>query len=212
MCRPRPCGGWSAHPRSRGEHLRCGADAAFRSGSSPLARGTFTSTQIQGSTVRLIPARAGNISACAAWAASLTAHPRSRGEHSRLVVCGVSVGGSSPLARGTFTGDRAKSEVLRLIPARAGNIRPRAARWFDSAAHPRSRGEHSVRNVVVQRSSGSSPLARGTSGLVNRGGGFIRLIPARAGNIVSAKPLRVPSKAHPRSRGEHKECGRIRIF
>ena len=71
------------------------------------------------------------------------------------------------------------------------------------AAHPRSRGEHPAAAIVPVKALGSSPLARGTCEYLHYRGQRLRLIPARAGNIVSAKPLRVPSKAHPRSRGEH---------
>ena len=53
------------------------------------------------------------------------------------------------------------------------------------------------------KSTGSSPLARGT-----RAGGRLdalgsRLIPARAGNTVSFRACWVVWPAHPRSRGEH---------
>ena len=50
---------------------------------------------------------------------------------------------------------------------------------------------------------GSSPLARGTSFLNDRGTRPIRLIPARAGNILLIAASRTRSSAHPRSRGEH---------
>ena len=50
---------------------------------------------------RLIPARAGNTGLMPAARASPTAHPRSRGEHSRIVTLHALATGSSPLARGT---------------------------------------------------------------------------------------------------------------
>ena len=51
--------------------------------------------------------------------------------------------------------------------------------------------------------TGSSPLARGTccgDGCLHCG---LRLIPARAGNIVEGLPEAKSQPAHPRSRGEH---------
>ena len=51
---------------------------------------------------------------------------------------------------------------LRLIPARAGNIRHSVAPLDASAAHPRSRGEHNRPQFQEMMRYGSSPLARGT--------------------------------------------------
>ena len=50
----------TAHPRSRGEHLRSNRWKALSLGSSPLARGTQLRTLTTLRLVRLIPARAGN--------------------------------------------------------------------------------------------------------------------------------------------------------
>ena len=52
---------------------------------------------------------------------------------------------------------------------------------------------------------GSSPLARGTRSRRLVTGSSWRLIPARAGNTVFVPAGRNCNKAHPRSRGEHKE-------
>ena len=50
----------SAHPRSRGEHSSRIGSPRWRTGSSPLARGTPGTTGAGRLTQRLIPARAGN--------------------------------------------------------------------------------------------------------------------------------------------------------
>ena len=112
-------------------------------------------------------------------------------------------GGSSPLARGTSSVISSSPSFPRLIPARAGNMRAPQPPEPATAAHPRSRGEHSCRVRMAKALFGSSPLARGTWLLIWR---FIiarRLIPARAGNIDTATPTIVEAAAHPRSRGEH---------
>ena len=152
-----------------------------------------------------------------------SAHPRSRGEHTVPAFAGSFRVGSSPLARGTFWKPNASRNLTRLIPARAGNIEPFPKRRTLQAAHPRSRGEHFQRAACCCVSSGSSPLARGTSRFGHlrealsrlipaRAGNMlrytgtgtpVRLIPARAGNILSARDLRNTLAAHPRSRGEH---------
>ena len=90
------------------------------------------------------------------------AHPRSRGEHSGGM-SEVSVwDGSSPLARGTPHGLEKPLGVFRLIPARAGNTFNEVVEAHNTAAHPRSRGEHLLNLIAHVFSSGSSPLARGT--------------------------------------------------
>ena len=78
--RPKVC---PAHPRSRGEHSAAGASLLMRSGSSPLARGTFRIQRPRRLRHRLIPARAGNIMNEVQRKATYAAHPRSRGEHRR---------------------------------------------------------------------------------------------------------------------------------
>ena len=70
-----------AHPRSRGEHREVGAVRLDELGSSPLARGTRTRSNLVGSVHRLIPARAGNTARRWPLTTSPSAHPRSHGEH-----------------------------------------------------------------------------------------------------------------------------------
>ena len=134
------------------------------------------------------------------------AHPRSRGEH-----CGVKVRrrimtGSSPLARGTLRQLRYGAEVTGLIPARAGNTNLTISSTSTSRAHPRSRGEHNLRERAYERFLGSSPLARGTPVRVPPAFVGVGLIPARAGNTGSLAQLVAFQRAHPRSRGEHTLC------
>ena len=71
-------------------------------GSSPLARGTYNSHGLGSRSARLIPARAGNMGSGLGSHLGTPAHPRSRGEHVRDFGHYRPVGGSSPLARGTF--------------------------------------------------------------------------------------------------------------
>ena len=92
----------SAHPRSRGEHSVSLLIEHPSYGSSPLARGTCVAGFSTERQVRLIPARAGNIHSNSCYPSMRTAHPRSRGEHTRLLVPVFLLSGSSPLARGTY--------------------------------------------------------------------------------------------------------------
>ena len=70
-------------------------------------------------------------------------------------------------------------------------------------AHPRSRGENVDSFCVRVDFLGSSPLTRGKhdDGIADHVG--IGLIPAHAGKTREAGTSRMPSRAHPRSRGEN---------
>ena len=172
-------------------------------GSSPLARGTYNPKTGRPFNPRLIPARAGNISRSFQARYWNAAHPRSRGEHRKADEIASIVAGSSPLARGTSFPCSVPPLRLRLIPARAGNIRRRERQHPGSSAHPRSRGEHVVFKAILPIVSGSSPLARGTCYHPCSQIRYRRLIPARAGNMVSGLFTTGNDSAHPRSRGEH---------
>ena len=172
------------------------------SGSSPLARGTFRELNRENISIRLIPARAGNISTRFFCSAVSSAHPRSRGEHVVGVVHLVDGLGSSPLARGTWTRCERPPCNHRLIPARAGNIYRLVLIRCPIPAHPRSRGEHKEHDIKEHAHRGSSPLARGTLDLFRCNICGVRLIPARAGNMPGdgQSPVR-PAGSSPLARG-----------
>ena len=131
-----------AHPRSRGEHLCFLAKLFYLTGSSPLARGTRLMFQTPRWAFGLIPARAGNTSTPYSIRTLARAHPRSRGEHECECECHETVGGSSPLARGTRVVSYPLFGAVGLIPARAGNTSGWRGTFSMTWAHPRSRGEH----------------------------------------------------------------------
>ena len=177
---------YSAHPRSRGEHVLCFADEPRGGGSSPLARGTLFNSKARFSASRLIPARAGNTTCILCAKVSDSAHPRSRGEHLGDARGEMVHSGSSPLARGTPMPRGHHDSAGRLIPARAGNTWDTTPPAAASTAHPRSRGEHFARASLLAWLSGSSPLARGTLLVEGYLPAVHRLIPARAGNTITA--------------------------
>ncbi len=91
---------------------------------------------------------------------------------------------------------------FRLIPARAGNTSRRAQLRPRRTAHPRSRGEHQPLSRTVRVRGGSSPLARGTRFPGAAEHGWVRLIPARAGNTVKAATSPMPTAgSSPLARG-----------
>ena len=91
-----------------------------------------------------------------------TVHPRLRGELSGAVVEALIVGGSSPLTRGTPGSNVRPKDVLRFIPAYAGNSQDTHLVRDLPSVHPRLRGELTIRISMVICTSGSSPLTRGT--------------------------------------------------
>ncbi len=136
--------GWrgGAHPRSRGEHEEVTPFSLVTAGSSPLTRGApNTRCEIVAST-RLIPAHAGSTRDALHRPLWQGAHPRSRGEHSGLLVAHLVLSGSSPLTRGARFRTLLDLTSAGLIPAHAGSTRVRRPVVRRLGAHPRSRGEH----------------------------------------------------------------------
>ena len=153
----------TAHPRLRGEHSTAAGRSFPPWGSSPPARGTLQSKALNGDTVR--------------------DHPRLRGEHTSPTRITAIIKGSYPPARGTpFIGHNVAA-TDGLIPACAGNTRPRGS------------GQSSP--------GGSSPPARGTLLLHAPAVCLPGLIPACAGNTDSNFARGKETGAHPRLRGEH---------
>ena len=199
----RRAGTWSAHPRSRGENAGLLGSDAGTSGSSPLTRGKPRRMRNDSVRPRLIPAHAGKTHETPTKKGSSGAHPRSRGENNDPVDGCAEEGGSSPLTRGKRDLRLRGRLPGRLIPAHAGKTTRSMSAWIIEAAHPRSRGENSVRGAPATSVGGSSPLTRGKPTPVLGARLRVRLIPAHAGKTTSWEPSPSPTQAHPRSRGEN---------
>ena len=74
---------------------------------------------------------------------------------------------------------------------------------FQHPAHPRSRGENLVGEIVGLNRIGSSPLTRGKQSSRNTSPARQGLIPAHAGKTRGTGHYRPAPAAHPRSRGEN---------
>ena len=131
-----------AHPRRCGEHAHLHRRLCPPPGSSPQVRGTSPPT----------PSRT----------SSRPAHPRRCGEHYRTRGHDDTPRGSSPQVRGTFHAAGPVPQVIRLIPAGAGNIGCGPRTGTCTRAHPRRCGEHFVGEVGERCPEGSSPQVRGT--------------------------------------------------
>ena len=150
-----------AHPRSRGENAGGRVSRVGARGSSPLTRGKRLLTWATWRSQGLIPAHAGKTGYRWGPAAQQSAHPRSRGENGLHDRCRSHGDGSSPLTRGKRPDADGGGRAERLIPAHAGKTRVTPTRVGSSTAHPRSRGENTLRVRRISCILGSSPLTRG---------------------------------------------------
>ena len=189
------------HPRSRGVYRPTDPSEAFRSGSSPLARGLRRRLVSRSFRTGIIPARAGFTEGVAGLLQIEGDHPRSRGVYPRGRPVGRVHRGSSPLARGLHHDHVRPLPVIGIIPARAGFTGDGRRAWGDAWDHPRSRGVYAVSRRPPIRLSGSSPLARGLRGPGRPIRRARRIIPARAGFTRCAVGAPSGSADHPRSRG-----------
>ena len=111
----------TVHPRLRGEHMLCVAQAGDKIGSSPPTRGTLLQAHVNPGLVRFIPAYAGNTIPLKVGGRTLPVHPRLRGEHRGRTIAIMQNHGSSPPTRGTPPSERRHDQSGRFIPAYAGN-------------------------------------------------------------------------------------------
>ena len=192
-------------------------------GSSPLTQGKLVRFAPGKVHQGLIPAHAGKTSSFSWLLRRSAAHPRSRGENSRVVMMVPFRGGSSPLTRGKRHHGADCNHLRGLIPAHAGKTGHTGYVSNRVGAHPRSRGENgrahrstlagggsspltgenADRDGTVYSVEGSSPLTRGKrvdQGLDGSGRG---LIPAHAGKTDPRSSSLQWARAHPRSRGEN---------
>ena len=111
---------------------------------------------------RFIPAYAGNSRFQENLASMFTVHPRLRGELPAPIAAVAVMDGSSPLTRGTRSVRVGAVQVIRFIPAYAGNSLKESGTQLLEPVHPRLRGELEFRENMVDLERGSSPLTRGT--------------------------------------------------
>ena len=192
------------HPRACGEHIFSVRQRSTGAGSSPRLRGTSTMHLLDSVFDRFIPAPAGNIKVICSDILNTPVHPRACGEHGAC--CGTMgrCGGSSPRLRGTFDLAGYPLNLIRFIPAPAGNIRSSGRACTRTPVHPRACGEHSFGLFDIERPFGSSPRLRGTCPAEPPPATYCRFIPAPAGNIPFRYRAYSCSTVHPRACGEHR--------
>ena len=123
-----------------------------------------------------------------------------------------SAAGSSPHMRGTLTCTLGSRRSPGIIPAYAGNTHFIVIIAVARRDHPRICGEHLSPIIVARRTMGSSPHMRGTLQPHVRHADSHGIIPAYAGNTVTACVLKNTPGDHPRICGEHHLCSQSLVF
>ena len=169
------------HPRACGANIFEMVASQPVSGSSPRMRGKPMIQRVHVDFPRIIPAHAGQTTADLTGAGTAADHPRACGANGRMSVRSSSPTGSSPRMRGKHRGERACADMLRIIPAHAGQT---------------GGGAGSLNGRY-----GSSPRMRGKRTRPPSRWLAPRIIPAHAGQtrLFDGVPTSVPD--HPRACG-----------
>ena len=167
-----------------GEHWVIDRFSKDKIGSSPHVRGTPDVVNNTASTIRFIPACAGNTERLSPPIRMGTVHPRMCGEHRYIRRVPNESGGSSPHVRGTHHDNHAILKFQRFIPACAGNTLLAQPRNKGRKVHPRMCGEHVHSTQSASNEFGSSPHVRGTPRCRCQRSISRRFIPACAGNTA----------------------------
>ena len=183
--RPSRCGSTeegSVHPRGGGEQKIPSTPNRPDRGSSPRGRGTAGPVARDQRRRRFIPAGAGNRAAFYYPAPHGPVHPRGGGEQLSAMPAIKPFTGSSPRGRGTDGLGRRLVNVIRFIPAGAGNSSAPRRDSRVAPVHPRGGGEQTNPVILDVLTAGSSPRGRGTVGIPQGEPDVGRFIPAGAGN------------------------------
>ncbi len=130
-------------------------------GSPPHARGRRAGRDANRVVAGITPACAGKTCPRPGQAASMTDHPRMRGEDQLKAHIAKLKEGSPPHARGRRSARRSLSVGRRITPACAGKTPTANVDNHFVMDHPRMRGEDFQSTRVADVSPGSPPHARG---------------------------------------------------
>ena len=108
-------------------------------------------------------------------------HPRSRGDHLNQKILLAIINGSPPLTRGPQVDGLDLDLAGRITPAHAGTTGYdfRTIRHYED--HPRSRGDHIIKDSANRLAPGSPPLTRGPLVLARTTTILHGITPAHAG-------------------------------
>ena len=109
--------------------------------------------------------------------------------------------GSSPRMRGKPMQTADKVDEHRIIPAHAGQTRPRPRTPVSPTDHPRACGANGSMTCAFRSCSGSSPRMRGKPAEVEETATGVRIIPAHAGQTALRRHPCTREPDHPRACG-----------
>ena len=173
------------HPRMRGEKRAVHPGRCGRRGSPPHARGKDLRLDALFALLGITPACAGKSQPGQQSRCHAQDHPRMRGEKKLQIADGPEDGGSPPHARGKEIGRHPGRDKPGITPACAGKRALRSESTGKQKDHPRMRGEKSSSEMVLFRTSGSPPHARGKVAGGKRGTVHRGITPACAGKSLS---------------------------
>ena len=149
------------HPRACGANSWKLSGSIGEDGSSPRVRGKLVALFAQSSSERIIPARAGQTTACSVVSCLEPDHPRACGANIERRMPLLLLDGSSPRVRGKRHRHNKRLQQPRIIPARAGQTSSVVAVTGDTPDHPRACGANRGQAFLTDGLCGSSPRVRG---------------------------------------------------
>ncbi len=170
--------------------------------SSPHARGSSIERSRPPTPTPVVPARAGIFRLRMSGRVPLGCRPRTRGDLPRPHPRGVPARASSPHARGSSGIAQHPPVDPAVVPARAGIFRRRCNCPLVRHRRPRTRGDLPVAAIGAGDRWPSSPHARGSSHPQRYPATIICVVPARAGIFLLLRPVRLPDRRRPRTRGD----------
>ena len=189
------------HPRACGANYN-GTYSTFDDlGSSPRMRGKRQADRRGRGPDRIIPAHAGQTRIRQCSTRTDPDHPRACGANNDFLVQLGAMVGSSPRMRGKPMQTADKVDEHRIIPAHAGQTRPRPRTPVSPTDHPRACGANGSMTCAFRSCSGSSPRMRGKHDLRQQPRRKLRIIPAHAGQTDLPAGRAIESADHPRACG-----------
>ena len=197
----RPLSFWADHPRACGANQRPPDLTGGVTGSSPRVRGKLDDGLIAHLGGRIIPARAGQTYGYRDAIRQYPDHPRACGANAPQLLVDTVQAGSSPRVRGKLFFTIGSLSACRIIPARAGQTYGYRDAIRQCPDHPRACGANDTAGITSIDIHGSSPRVRGKLDRWEAKRDRRRIIPARAGQTLTALPTAPVMPDHPRACG-----------
>ncbi len=170
-------------------------------GLSPRVRGNHSTSAGMSSSIRSIPARAGEPTRRRRRGRPDRVYPRACGGTLQVAALTQQRGGLSPRVRGNLVGRRRDGDDAGSIPARAGEPSHSGRLRRPAPVYPRACGGTIPQRSPSQASTGLSPRVRGNHPTAVAFAGQHRSIPARAGEPSSPVTPLAPTAVYPRACG-----------